>query len=121
MKTLQIVVITLFAVLALTGAAEATVELWTPPLLVAAGEALDCQLFNTTTRTITANLTIYSFQLGVVSNSGPFSLGPKQFTTIGTPPFAIADQATCDFTVPSRTMVRGSAQTTITNVAVPAQ
>ena len=121
MKTLHIVVITLFAVLALTAAAEATVDLWTPPLLVAAGEEFICVVFNPTTRTVTVNVAISSVQRGVVVDSGPFSLLPKAFASIGAPPFGVGDQATCDFTVPSRTVVRATAQTSVTNIAVPAQ
>jgi hypothetical protein len=121
MRTLRTVLIALVAVLTLTAAAEATVNLWTTPLLVAAGEDFDCLLFNTSTRSITAEVIIHTFNGGIVFNSGVFALGPKQFTALG---FHASndDQATCSFTVPSKTMVRASGQTFgITNIAAPAQ
>ncbi len=121
MKMLHTVLVALAAVLTLTAAAEATVELWTPPLLVAGGEDVDCQLLNTATRPITVEVTLYSASGGALFDSGPVTLGPKAFVSVGRF-FAGGDSAACNFAVPSKTMVRASSQTEgITNVAVPAQ
>ena len=125
MRHLQALLIALVALLGLAAAAEASVDLWTPPLFVGTGDRVECKLTNVSPLNRTVRIRIYNHSGVPSSDTGLFSLPP--FNVGITDSAEGPDYFTCRFTVPSRTVVRADATlfTAGTNdtdkAAVPAQ
>ena len=125
MKTLQTVLITLVAVLALTAAAEASVDLWTPALFVETDSIVECKLTNVTTLTRTMQIRLYDENGNLVGHFGPVPVDPLVPVVVDSAPGG--GYYTCRFTVPSKAYVRAAATifaatgSETDRVAVPAQ
>ena len=122
MKQLQTILIALVALLGVVAAAEASVDLWTPPLVAQAGQYASCRLSNVTALARTVQIRIYDYS-GTVNYFTPvFQLAPFSNYNLEAVGFL---QFMCRFTAPSKATVRGAAAVVSgggsDTAAVPAQ
>jgi hypothetical protein len=106
MTQVRPLLIVLVALLAVAGAAEASVDLWTPPLFVEGDNRVSCKAFNVSTASRAVHVRIYDF-LGHVFETPPAVLLP--FTGMRQDSLAGPGAFVCRFTVPTKTGMRASA------------